>query len=137
MTVWTLYICIFMYNIDLTINTIDVINSSTHLSITSIYLIYLSYLSHLSIHHIYLSIHLSIHHIYLYIYQLELSPHASNGVIASVNNSKTTPHVSKTDRCRPPTTTYLPMPSIPTYLPIPSIPTYLPTYYLPTYTIYL
>jgi len=31
-------------------------------------------------------------------YQPELSPNASNGVIASVNNSKTTPHVSKTDR---------------------------------------
>ena len=47
-------------------------------------------------------------HLYIYLSILELSPNASNGVIASVNNSKTTPHVSKTDRCRP-STTYLPI----------------------------
>ena len=49
---------------------------------------------------------------HLLMHLLELSPNASNGVIASVNNSKTTPHVSKTDRCRSPNY-YLPI-----YLPI-------------------
>jgi hypothetical protein len=74
--------CVFMYNIVITVHTIDDINSYINSST------------------------------YPYIYLLELSPNASNSVIASVNNSKTTPHVFKTDRCRPPTTTYLPIQSI-------------------------
>jgi len=88
MTVLTLYVYVYSC-ITLFLLYIQSM-SSTHASIYL--LIYLSYLS----------IHLSI---------LELSPNASNGVIASMNNSKMTPHVSKTDRCRPPHH-YLPIPSI-------------------------